>query len=154
MGCLYGKKDLLIDAENQGHYFFDDDDIAHKLNPAGPQHEMIASLAGIADYLDILAQHHLSNPPDDPRARAAAVFDMISRHEATLAHKLVEFLNTKRNVRLIGPKTGAADQRVATFSGSSVPKAPLAGGRLLYGSRGSVGVRVCISLPGACRSIL
>ena len=54
------------------HYFFDNDDIAHKLNPAGPQHEMIASLAGITDYLDVLAEHHLSNPPDDPRARAAA----------------------------------------------------------------------------------
>ena len=116
MGCLYGKKDLLIDAENQGHYFFDDDDIAHKLNPAGPQHEMIASLAGITDYLDVLAEHHLSTPPDDPRERAAAVFDMIAQHEATLAHKIIEFLNTKRNVRLIGPTTGAADQRVATFS--------------------------------------
>ena len=41
---------------------------------------------------------------------------MIAQHEATLAHKIVEFLNTKRNVRLIGPTTGAADQRVATFS--------------------------------------
>ena len=116
IGCLYGKKDLLIGAKNQGHYFFDNDDIAHKLNPAGPQHEMIASLAGIADYLDSLAEHHPNNPPNNPHARAAAVFNLIAQHEAALAQKIVNFLKTKRNVRLIGPATGAADQRVATFS--------------------------------------
>ena len=116
MGCLYGKRDLLIGTKNQGHYFFENDDITHKLNPAGPQHAMIASLTGIADYIDALAEHHLSNPPNNLHARAIAVFALIAQHEAMLAQRIVDFLTTKRNVRLIGPATGAADHRVATFS--------------------------------------
>ena len=116
MGCLYGKRDLLIGTKNQGHYFFENDDITHKLNPAGPQHAMIASLTGIADYIDALAEYHLSNPPNNLHERAIAVFELIAQHEAILAQKIVDFLTTKRNVRLIGPATGAADHRVATFS--------------------------------------
>ena len=77
MGCLFGKKDLLIGAMSQGHYFFNDDDITHKLNPVGLQHEMIASLAGITEYLDALAEHYLSNPANDPQTRIAAVFDIM-----------------------------------------------------------------------------
>ena len=90
MGCLYVKKDLLISAKNQGHYFFDDDDIGPKLNPAGTRHEMIASLAGITDYLDSLAEHHLTNPPNDPHARATAMFTVIAQHEAALKQKIVD----------------------------------------------------------------
>lgn len=116
MGCLYGKKDLLVAAANQGHYFFADDDTAHKLNPAGPQHEMIASLTGIADYIDALAEHHLDSPPNDPHARTAAVFDLFADHEARLAARVADFLASKPSVRLIGPATGAKAKRVATFS--------------------------------------
>ncbi|MEK9724852.1 MAG: aminotransferase class V-fold PLP-dependent enzyme, partial [Rhodospirillaceae bacterium] len=116
MGCLYGKEDLLVGAANQGHFFFADDDTAHKLNPAGPQHEMITSLAGIADYIDAVADHHLKSPPNDPWARAGAVFDIFARHEERLATKLVDFLSTKAGVRLIGPATGDRKRRVATFS--------------------------------------
>ena len=71
---------------------------------------MIASLAGIADYLDALAEHHLSNPPDDSHARTVAVFDMIAQHEAALAQRIVDFLKTKPNVRLIGPESSDADK--------------------------------------------
>jgi len=116
MGCLYGKKDLLVEAANQGHYFFADDDTTHKMNPAGPQHEMIASLSGIADYLDALAEHHLSEPPNDPHARTRAVFDIIANHEARLASRFADFLGSKKGVRLFGPATGDKAKRVATFS--------------------------------------
>lgn len=116
MGCLYGKREHLVGAKNQGHYFFADDDTIHKLNPAGPQHEMIASLAGIADYLDALAEHHLPSPPNDPRARAAAVFDVIADHETRLAARFLDFLNAKPGIRLIGPASADKRRRVATFS--------------------------------------
>jgi len=116
MGCLYGKKDLLIEAANQSHYFFDADDITHKFNPAGPQHEMIASLAGIADYMDALAEHHLSEPPNDPFTRTRAVYELIADHEEKLAIKLAGFLTYKSGVRIIGPATGDKNRRVATFS--------------------------------------
>ena len=116
MGCLFGKRDLLVEAANQGHYFFADDDTSHKLNPAGPQHEMIASLAGIADYIDAMAEHHLPSPPNDPHGRTAAVFDIMADHETQLAKKFLDFLDSKSSVRLIGPTHADKDRRVATFS--------------------------------------
>jgi len=116
MGCLYGKKEHLAAATNQGHYFFDDDDTSHKLNPAGPQHEMIASLSGIADYIDALAEHHITEPPNDPHARAKAVFRLIANREEELAIRFVDFLKSKPGVRIIGPATGSQTTRVATFS--------------------------------------
>ncbi|MDA0997550.1 MAG: aminotransferase class V-fold PLP-dependent enzyme, partial [Proteobacteria bacterium] len=64
IGCLYGKKERLLEARGQHHYFIGEDAIPYKMNPAGPQHEMIASLVGIADYIDALAKHHLDEPPN------------------------------------------------------------------------------------------
>lgn len=116
MGCLYGKFELLEAAVNQSHYFFAADDIAHKLNPAGPQHEMIASLSGISDYLDAVADHHLAEPPNDPLARSRAVFELFADHEERLAVRFAEFLASKPGVRVIGPAGGAKRDRVATFS--------------------------------------
>jgi len=116
MGCLYGKKDLLVGAANQSHYFFDADDTTHKLNPAGPQHEMIASLVGIADYRDALAAHHLAEAPNDPLERTKAVFQLIAGHEEKLAATFCDFLTSKPGVRIIGPTTADQTARVATFS--------------------------------------
>ncbi|MBT3306360.1 MAG: aminotransferase class V-fold PLP-dependent enzyme, partial [Alphaproteobacteria bacterium] len=48
--------------------------------------------------------------------RFDAMFAMITAHEETLAARFVEFLTSKSNVRLLGPKTGEAQVRTPTFS--------------------------------------
>lgn len=116
MGCLYGKRERLLEARGQYHDFFDEDAIPAKLNPAGPQHEMIASLAGIADYFDALAAHHLNEAPNDFTGRARAMFDLIAAHEERLAAPFVDFATTNDRVRLLGRQTAVADQRAPTFS--------------------------------------
>jgi cysteine desulfurase family protein (TIGR01976 family) len=116
MGCLYGKREHLTEAANQGHYFFADDDISHKLNPAGPQHEMIASLQGIDDYFESLAAHHLDAAPNNALARQLALFELIAAHEESLSKRFLDFLNSKPNVRLFGPADHSSDSRVPTFS--------------------------------------
>ena len=78
MGCLYGKREHLLAAKNQGHYFFSNDDIAHKLNPAGPQHEIIASLQGINDYFEAISSHHLDSIPSVLISRQKALFALIA----------------------------------------------------------------------------
>ncbi len=116
IGCLYGKREHLLRAVNQYHYFVPDDDVHRKLNPAGPQHEMIASLAGVADYMEALASHHLANPANDPHGRVKQVFELAARHEAALARTFIDFLLSKPGVRLLGRNTSAAEDRCATFS--------------------------------------
>jgi len=116
MGCLYGKFDKLIAAHNQGHYFFAEDDTHHKLNPAGPQHEMIASLAGIDDYFETLAAHHVTPSANDPLSRQRRLYDPVATHEEALAARFLDFVNSRGDIRLIGPATADKDKRVATFS--------------------------------------
>jgi selenocysteine lyase/cysteine desulfurase len=116
MGCLYGKMEKLVAAANQGHYFFADDDTTHKLNPAGPQHEMIASLQGIDDYFEALAGHHLKSPANDPLSRQRNLFDLVAAHEEKLARRFLDFVNSRDDIRLLGPADASLATRVATFS--------------------------------------
>lgn len=116
MGCLYGKKERLLEARGQYHYFIGEDETAKKLNPSGPQHEMIASLVGVADYFEALATHHLPERPNSLHDRVKAVYELAARHEEGLAKRFVDFASSKKKLRLIGPKTGNHDERVPTFS--------------------------------------
>jgi len=116
MGCLYGKKERLLDARGQYHYFIGEDQTAKKLNPSGPQHEMIASLVGIADYFETLATHHLPERPNSLHDRIKAVCDVAARHEEALAQRFLDFIAAKPNIRLIGPNTASHADRVPTFS--------------------------------------
>ena len=116
MGCLYGKRAHLLEATNQYHYFINNDDTTHKLNPAGPSHESIAALVGIADYFDALAIHHFPERSNTLFERVQSVYDIASRHEEVLATKFVDFLASKPGVRLLGRQTGDISERCATFS--------------------------------------
>jgi len=116
MGCLYGKREHFLAARGQYHHFIGEDDIPYKLNPAGPNHESIASLAGIADYFDALALHHFPAQSNTFYDRVKAVYDIASRHEERLAQRFVDFLSTKPNLRLLGRSTGDRDERAPTFS--------------------------------------
>ncbi|NQV99626.1 MAG: aminotransferase class V-fold PLP-dependent enzyme [Rhodospirillales bacterium] len=119
MGCLYGKRARLVEATNQYHYFIANDDTTHKLNPAGPNHESIAALAGIADYFDALAVHHFPSSSNTLFDRVGSVYEIASRHEEVLAGKFVDFITSKPGVRLLGRQTGDREARCATFGFTS-----------------------------------
>ncbi len=116
MGCLYGKRERLREAKGQYHYFIGEDQTSAKLNPAGPNHESIAALAGIADYLDILSDHHFPSRPNSLFERAKGVYEIASVHEQKLATKFVDFITSKPGVRLIGRNSADKSERAATFS--------------------------------------
>ncbi len=115
LGCLYGKREHLLAAKGQYHYFFPEDDLIHKFNPAGPNHESIAALAGISNYFDALASHH-GIKIDNKFDRTMALYDLITSHEESLAKNFIGWVNTHDQVRLIGPSSADAKCRVPTFS--------------------------------------
>ncbi len=119
MGCLYGKRERMLETTNQSHYFIKNDDSGHKLNPAGPNHESIAALAGIADYFDGLALHHNPSVANSLFDRAKFVYELAARHEALLAQKFVDFITSKPGVRLMGRQSADLAARCATFSFTS-----------------------------------
>ena len=60
LGVLYGKREHLIAAEGQNHFFFRAGDVPDKIAPGYANHELTAGLAGIADYFDQLHAHHFA----------------------------------------------------------------------------------------------
>ena len=116
MGCLYGKREHLLRAKGQGHYFFPEDDLLHKLNPAGPNHESIAALAGIADYFESLAAHHFAAPADTFFGRTQDLYNLFAQHEESLARQFLDYLNNRADISLIGPACYEMEIRVPTFS--------------------------------------
>jgi selenocysteine lyase/cysteine desulfurase len=115
LSLLYGKREHLERAANNNHYFLADD-IALKLNPSGPNHELTAALSGVTDYFDILHRHHFLDSNVTLHEKMKQVFALIADHEEVVAAPFVEFLRAKKGVRLIGRQTAAQESRAPTFS--------------------------------------
>ena len=116
MGCLYGKREILQKAKGQYHYFFEEDDLLHKMNPAGPNHESIASLAGIADYFDAIYALHFDKNKPSFFARSQDLYAKFAEHEQVLSKKFLDFITSLDDIRLIGSHESDKDIRVSTFS--------------------------------------
>lgn len=85
---------------NQGHYF-NDIKPRYRLTPAGPDHAQIAASAGIADYLEEVANIAGGSVSGaDPFRRAHAA---MRAQEIALARPLMDFLRSRNDVQIIGP---------------------------------------------------
>ena len=101
LALLYGKRAHMERAAPLNHCFLDDA-LPLKLNPGGPNHELSAGLAGITAYLDALHAHHEGETNRPLQGRLAAVFERVAAHEEALGAPLLDFLASKRGVRLFG----------------------------------------------------
>jgi len=116
VAMLYGKREHLLRAQPQNHYFIGDENLPLKLNPGGPNHEFWASLSGIAAYFDDLHAHHFPGSNTDLHGRFAACFGLVAAHEGRLAARFMDFLAARADIRVIGRATGDPARRVPTFS--------------------------------------
>ena len=115
-GLLYGKREHLLKARGQNHFFIGEDQIPLKLLPGGVNHEFTAALAGVADYFDALYAHHFTAPANSFGARARAVYGLIAAHENAIVEPLLAFLRDRPGVRLIGKPSAADGRRAPTVS--------------------------------------
>ena len=116
LSLLYGKREHLLAARGQNHFFIGEDEIPLKLNPGGPNHELSAALGGIIDYFDALHAHHFPGSNAPLHQRLGACFTLIAEHEERIAEAFVDFLRSKPGVRIIGRPTADRHRRVPTFS--------------------------------------
>lgn len=86
---------------NQGHYF-NAGSLYKRFTPAGPDHAQVAACAGMADYVDALADHHGAGS-GDAMSRAAAVHDLMRAREVALLQPLLDAVKDRNSVRLLGP---------------------------------------------------
>jgi len=89
----------------QGHYF-NNATPYKRFTPAGPDHAQIAACAGMADYIDALADHH--GLAGTPAERNRAVHDLMRRQEVAVIAPLLDYVAARNDVRLIGPRDAAA----------------------------------------------
>ncbi len=110
-GIMAIRRELGMLLPNQGHYF-NEGSLYKRFTPAGPDHAQVAACAGMADYIDALADHH--GLTGDPVARGAGVHDLMRAHEAVLLQPLLDYLKSRNSVRLLGPDT--AEGRAPTVA--------------------------------------
>lgn len=111
-GVMTVRRSVCDSLANQSHWF-NDDAVRYRLVPAGPDHAQVAAMNGVVDYLDAVHEAHF----DDgalPAERGQRVHDLIREHETALLTPLLDFLNGRSDVRIIGPST--VEHRVPTVA--------------------------------------
>jgi len=101
LGLMYVNKNLIGKMENQSH-FFKDGISRSMLIPAGPDHAQIAAASGILDYFDAVYEHHF-NEEAKPAQRNRALNSLFREHETALLERLLDFLRSRDDIKLIGP---------------------------------------------------
>ncbi|MBT4520875.1 MAG: aminotransferase class V-fold PLP-dependent enzyme [Halieaceae bacterium] len=116
LGLMSVKRNLMRQMENQSHHF-NKDVVRCKLTPAGPDHAQIAAASGIADYFDTLYQHHFRESADSAE-KGRRLHALFAKHERSLLVPLLDFLDSRDDVDVIGP----VDPNIRAPTVSFVPK--------------------------------
>lgn len=104
-GFMVIRRNLGMTLPSQAH-FFNADVLYKRFTPAGPDHAQIAASAGIADYIDSVAAHH-GGAMLEAQDRAAMVHDLIRSHETELLQPLLNYLASRNELRVLGPRDAA-----------------------------------------------
>lgn len=113
---LYGKRKHLEVMPGIGHFFIGEDEIPYKLQPGNVNFELTYGSLGIPDYFNAVHDHHSGDSKISLRAKMESVYGMMTGYEQTLAIRFLDFLKSKKNVRIIGEKTAHKNIRVPTIS--------------------------------------
>lgn len=103
LGLMYVNKNLIGKLENQSH-FFKEGVTRSMLTPAGPDHAQIAAASGILDYFDAIYKHHF-NTEVEPSKKCKAINTLFLEHETMLLDKLLSFLKSRDDIKIVGPET-------------------------------------------------
>lgn len=114
---LYGKEEHLLRLPGLNHYFIQQTDIPYKFQLGNVNFELSYGMLGLCDYLSELAQlHYGDQTAPDLRNQMVQAFDLISIHEEKISDRLLNYLNSKPNVRVIGQSKADRQWRVPTIS--------------------------------------
>ena len=111
---LYGKQALLDDLPGINHEFIRS--TPYKLQPGNVNYELAYGLNGIYDYFQTLADHHFPQEQLTGRAALKRAFELIAHHEERLCRHLLDYLNQRKGIRIIGDRDADKNNRVPTIS--------------------------------------
>ena len=115
LGLLYGKKEILNQLPNQNLEFLEGD-VPYTLNPGGPNHEELSCLVGLYEYFNNLYNHHFPDENNTLRKKIEKINELISNHEEQIANPLLQYLNSRNDIKLIGKKKIENKNRAPTIA--------------------------------------
>ncbi len=115
LGLLYGKEEILRDLPNQNHEFLEGM-YPYTINPGGPNHEELVSLIGIYEYFDNLYNHHFGNNENDTLKKISKINNLISKHEEDISNPILEYIDKRNDLFLIGKNKITKKNRAPTIS--------------------------------------
>jgi len=115
LGLLYGRKEILNQLPNQNHEFLEGD-VPYTLNPGGPNHEELSCLVGVYEYFINLFEHHFPGENLSIREKIHKVNKLIANHEKEIANPLLEYLNSRSDIKLIGKTKISNRDRAPTIA--------------------------------------
>lgn len=110
-GVMVARGDIADRLPNQGH-FFNADNSAKRLTPAGPDHAQEAAMNGMVDYFEALDAHHFPGAPG--HGKSARIHTLLRETEMRLLAPLLDYIRGKNDIRLLGP--GDVKTRVPTIA--------------------------------------
>lgn len=117
LALLYGKREHLLALPGYNHSFIDEAAIPYKFQPGGTSYELSYSAIALPHYLQTLTQHHFgAAAAETTTEQLDQAFKLIREHEAMLSDRLLTFLRSKPNVRIIGHPDADPVLRVPTIS--------------------------------------
>lgn len=102
---LWGRHERLLELASLNHFFIGKDRVPYKLQPGNVNYELAYGCAGIPTYLEALGRHHATDP-----------FELMAAHEEVLAERLLDWLRSRNDVRIIGRRSSSRAERVPTIS--------------------------------------
>jgi cysteine desulfurase family protein (TIGR01976 family) len=111
---LYGRYELFRELDNLYHYFYGKDMVPAKLEPGNTNYELAYSSTGVVDYLATLGEQ--AGETGTVRSRIEAAWAQITGHENAIAERLLAYLRSRSDCRIIGRMHGDDPRRVPTIS--------------------------------------
>ena len=121
LALLYGREEVLRDLPNQNHEFLNGQ-YPYTINPGGPNHEELVSLIGIFDYFNNLYNHHFKNKDLSILNKIDKINSLISMHEESVANPVLDYLSSRKDLKLIGKNKIKNKDRAPTISFISYKK--------------------------------
>jgi cysteine desulfurase family protein (TIGR01976 family) len=111
---MYGKYDLLLELDTLYHYFYGKDKVPGKLEPGNPNYELAYSTCGIVDYLATLGEQ--AGETGTVRQKIEAAFAAITAQENLLTERLLSYLRSRNDCRIVGQVSNQDETRVPTIA--------------------------------------
>ena len=115
LALLYGREEILKNLPNQNHEFLQGQ-YPYTINPGGPNHEELVSLIGIYEYFDNLYNHHYNNTNVNILEKISKINNLISEHEKEIANPILNYLDSREDLNLIGKNKITNKNRAPTIS--------------------------------------